>query len=148
MTSREQGKCWFFTAAADWGLASYQTHKSFLKVLDDARPARCSAGLDTIAFSFDENDLNTALAYGTFVSGFLHSTQQIRKTTIESWINDPHVIICWTQVRGPVHKDLLIRKFLDESHENGASVGQLGLTRHINYLGNCAAAPTFDHFQF
>ena len=127
-------------AAADWGLslATDQTCESFRKVLDEARLDCCSAGLDIVLFSIDENGINAALEYGTIVLGFVHSTHQIRKTTIESWINDPHVTIRWTQVRGPLHKDPLIRKFLDESHENGASAG---LKRRISYLGNCAATP-------
>ena len=129
---RDQGKCWFFTAAANWSLPPVRVGDEFRKLIDEARPARCSAGLDIVAFSFDENCIFSNTAE---ISGLVHSTQQIRRATIEAWIKDSQLIIEWTIVHGSFHQAPLIRKFLDESDVAGITAG---LKRRINYLGDCA----------
>ena len=130
---QDQGKCWFFTATTNWNLPPSHVCDEFRTLIDEARLARCSAGLDIVAFSFDENNI---FAERAKLSGLVHSTQQIRRVTVESWIKHQHIIMEWTVVHGSFHQAPLIRKFLDESDEAGITAG---LKRRINYLGDCAA---------
>ena len=54
---RLQSRCWFFTAIVHWDhLEPDQIGDHFLKVIDGT--GQCSAGLDMLAFSYDERDFD------------------------------------------------------------------------------------------
>ena len=129
---RDHSRCWFFTATSNLSLTSSQVGDDFRRLIDEARPSRCSGGLDIIAFSYEENQ-----QHGAIISGFVHSTLEIRRVTVEEWIKDQRIVMEGTSVHGHLHQAPMIRKFLDESDESGIDAG---LKRRVNYLGNCTSA--------
>ena len=138
---RGASRCWFFTAVVHWShCASDKLGEEFLKLIHASIPWPC-ARLDAIAFSYDERVFHDRqVSPERILSGIIHSTQQIRRNSVEAWIQDPLLVMSWQpqETGKDFRTDPQFQKFLAESDVDGCAAN---LRRRINVVGDCSIPP-------